>query len=169
MQVVAECDGMMRRGIQTITQRCDDSSKLTQALDDDVLEFFSDAKQKYQQAVKGSIEDRLQSRAVDSGKLHKHFRRLTREVAKNGDSLGLGEIAIDRLRELRQSTAQYDQEVLTKRNTLGHVRELEGPDGWVLEGGDISLDDFAGLRQTFAEHIDAFREIINIIDALDGE
>ena len=169
MQVVAECDELIRRGIQTITHRCDDCKEMIQALDNDVLGFFVETEEKYQRAMGGSLEDRLQTRAIDSGKLHKHFRRLTREIAKNGNSLGLGEMAIDRLRELRRSTAQYDRKVLNKRNTLGHVRESEGPDGWVLEGGNISLTDFPDLRQTFAEHIDAFREMIIIIQTVDGE
>lgn len=166
MQVVAECDEMMRSGIQTITQRCVDSRQMTQDLDSDVLGFFAETKGKYRQAMQGSLEDRLQTRAIDSGKLHKHFRRLTRQLTKNGDSLGLGETDIDRLRELRQSTSEYDLKILKKRNTLGHVRETEGRDGWVLEGGDISLDDFPDLRQTFAEHISAFREMIDIIQTL---
>ena len=90
-------------------------------------------------------------------------------MLKDGNSIGLSDATIDRFRELRQSTSQYDQKVLAKRNTLGHVRESEGPEGWILEGGDISLADFPDLRQTFAEHVDAFREMIDIIHTLDDQ
>lgn len=169
MQVVAECDELMRCGIQTMTRRCDDCGNLVQKLDESVLIFFEEAKAKYEQAMDQSLEDRLKSRSVDSGKLHKHFRRLTRKIAANGGVLGLDGIAIDRLRELRQSTAQYDEAVLYVRNVLGHASESKGPDGWVLEGADFSLADFPVLRQTFAEHIDAFRAMIEIIQTLDCE
>ena len=168
MQVVAECDEMMRHGIQTITTLNEDYRRLTQALDDDVLKFFVETERKFRQSMEGSIEDRIQTRAIDSGKLHKHFRRLTKQMAKDGASLGLGEMDIDRLRELRQNTSQYDQQVLAKRNTLGHARESEGSEGWVLEGGDIKLADFPALRQTFAQHVGAFREMIDIIVKLGG-
>lgn len=169
MQVVAECDDLLRLGSEMMTH-CDDSCKdLLEKLDQDVMEFITDNKNKYQDAMKKSFEERLKTRAVDSNKLYKHFRRLTRELAKNGKSLGLGDTEIDRLRELGRDTSKYDQQVLKKRNILGHVRESEGQNGWTLEGGDISISDFPSLRRTFAEHIIAFREINQIIEKLHVE
>ena len=169
MRVVADCDEMMRSGTRIMT-RCDDGcrSKM-QELDRDVLGFIDGARKKYLAATHGTLDDRLGTRAVDSAKLHKHFRRLTAQVANNGTSLGLDNAAIERLRELRRKTREYDRQVLKKRNILGHVRELEGADGWVLEGGDISLADFPDMRRKFAEHIAAFQDMVAIIKMLDPE
>ena len=129
-----------------MTRWDDGCNKMIQELDNDVIGFIAETEKRYRAAMAGTLDDRFDTRAIDSGKLHKHFRRLTRELTKNGNSPGLEATAIDRLRELRGNTAQYDLQVLRKRNTLGHVRESEGPDGWVLEGGDISLADFPNLR-----------------------
>ena len=169
MRVVAECDELMRHGAQTMTRLDEGCKEMVQKLDDDMIGFFTETEERYRVAMGGTLDDRLETRAIDSGKLHKHFRRLTKELTMTGNSLGLEATAIDRLRELRNSTSQYDPQVLKRRNTLGHVREAEGPDGWVLEGGDISLADFPDLRRTFAKHIDAFREIVDIIETLGGE
>ena len=166
MRVVAECDELMRRGVRTMTGLGGGYEGMIQALDSDVIEFLTDTEGRYRAAMQGTLDDRLNNRAVDSGKLYNHFRRLTKEVAKNGRALGLDSDITDRLRELRRSTSQYHQNVLQKRNTLGHVRELEGPDGWRLEGGDIDLADFPSLRRAFAEHIDAFRTMVNIVENL---
>ena len=167
MRVVAECDELMRRGIQTMMLWDDGCKEMIQELDADVIEFIAETEERYRAAMAGTLDDRFDTRAIDSGKLHKHFRRLTRELTKNGNSSGLEATAIDRLRELRGNTSKYDLMVLRKRNTLGHVRESEGPDGWVLEGGDISLADFPNLRRTFAEHIAAYREMVNIVETVD--
>ena len=166
MRVVADCDELMRSGARIMTNCDDDCKAKVEALDKDVVEFIENTREKYLAATKRELDDRFNTRAVDSAKLHKHFRRLSAEIVKKGDSLGLDSAEIDRLRELRRKTAQYDQLVLKKRNILGHVRESEGSDGWVLEGGGISLEDFPDMRRTFAEHIDAFREMIVIIEAL---
>ena len=116
--------------------------------------------------MNGSLEDRFDTRSIDSGKLNNHFRRLTDMIARNGDSLGLDNDKIDRLRELRKKTSQYDPQILKKRNLLGHVREKKGPEGWTLEGGRIRSTDFPELRRTFTEYNDSFRGMIEIIETL---
>ena len=166
MRVVAECDNIMKAAVLLMNEREPDCAGKVTDLDKDVLEFFEEVKGLYIGAQAGTIDDRLNTRAVDSSKLFKHFRRLTKVVASKPGAFGLDEDKVERLRALRLSTAQYDQAVLKKRNILGHLTEIESNDGWVLVGSDeIRVSDFPALRQEFAFHIGALSEMRSLICA----
>ena len=167
MRVVAECDEILGQAVRFMTENDEGCAAKTKDLDDDVLKFIEEVTEKYKVAMKGGLDGRLKSRAIDSGKLHKHFRRQSKVVTANPDTFGLSKAQVERLRELRQSTAQYDNEVLGTRNVLGHVVEEETEDGWVLSGSkDIQVGHFPAIRQMFATHIDDFAEMRDIICAL---
>ncbi|WP_101341256.1 response regulator [Cereibacter azotoformans] len=164
MRVVAECDNIMKAAVLRMNEREPDCAGRVADLDRDVLSFFEEMRELYTVAQAGTIDDRLNTRAVDSSKLFRHFRRLTQIVAKKPDAFGLNVDQVERLRALRRSTAQYDQAVLMKRNLLGHVTEIESEDGWLLVGSDeIRVSDFPALRQEFASHIGALSEMRNLI------
>lgn len=168
MKVVAECDELMKNAVLGMTLREPKCAEKVVDLDGDVFGFLDDMKGKYEAAVPAGMQERLDTRAVDSTKLFKHFRRLTQIVTANPASFGLDDDQVERLRELRNMNAQYDQVVLKKRNVLGHVTEVEGKDGWVLQGSDeISVADFAEVRRGFATHIDAIREMSDLVLTLD--
>jgi len=137
-------------------------------LDADVLQFIADMKNKYEASIAGDLESRLETRAVDSAKLFRHFRRLTQLAAGDPTTFGLNSEQVERVRELRRSSAQYVENVLNKRNILGHVVEVRGEEGWVLRGSDqIGTSDFPDIRRVFAAHIDAFRELGELVVILD--
>ncbi|BAQ71223.1 hypothetical protein NHU_04101 [Rhodovulum sulfidophilum] len=164
MRVVAECDDIMRHAVLEMTDHEPDCSEKLADLDGDVVNFFDGSKKVYLEATKGTIHDRLNTRAVDSGKLFKHFRRLTKVVTAKPHAFGLDEVEVDRMRELRKSTSKYDPKVLKKRNILGHVTEIETENGWQLSGSDeVQNSDFSDLRQVFAAHIRDFSEMRDII------
>lgn len=160
MRVVAECDALMKATVTAMTTGRQDCRDLLGSLDADVMQHLEKVRARYELASEAGLDERLETFAVDSAKLFKHFRRLTKLAAAKGTEFGLGDEQADRLRELRAESAQFDKDVLGKRNVLGHVREVAGENGWVLEGGDeITIGDFPAIRQTFATYIDAFREI----------
>lgn len=169
MRVVAECDALMKAAMVSMNARDPNCSAKIGELDRDVIEFLEGTKATYEASMSGSLENRIATRAVDSAKIFKHFRRLTRIATSDPETYGLSDEQVERLRELRQLSAQYDQNVLKKRNILGHVNEVQGANGWILEGSaEISISDFAEIRQSFAAHIDAFREMSELVVALDG-
>lgn len=168
MRVVAECDEIMKKAMLSMCARDKGCEDKVAALDDDVLAFIEGMKQSYEASAVDNkdLAARLATRAVDSAKLFKHFRRLTEVVTKNPGNFSLDETKVDRLRELRKNSAQYDQHVLKKRNILGHVFEVQGENGWILEGStEISVSDFPEIRRGFAAHIDAIREISELVAA----
>jgi CheY-like chemotaxis protein len=168
MRVVAECDEVMKKAMSSMCRRDQNCVTKMSELDEDVFGFLTSLKEKYEAAVAGDLDTRLGTRAVDSAKMFKHFRRLTQVVAASPATFGLNEEQVERLRELRRATAQYDQNVLNKRNILGHVIEVEAESGWVLQGSDeISVGDFPDIRRMFAVHIDAFREMSTLVLQLD--
>ncbi|KRV76310.1 response regulator [Pseudomonas citronellolis] len=168
MRVVAECDVIMKEAILSMAARSPECSEKKNELDDDVIGFIEQTKEKYIAAIKGDIEDRLATFAVDSTKLFKHFRRLTQIATNSAEIFGLDEDQSDRLRELRKSSANYDKEVLRKRNILGHVFEAQEASGWVLRGSDeINISDFPDIRRGFAKHIDTLREMNDLVTLLD--
>ncbi len=170
MRVVAECDELMRVAVMSMAARDSACEGKSSDLDEDVLQFMADVKHAYEAAVLGDLVARLETRAVDSAKLFKHFRRLTKIAATSPEAFGLSAEQVDRLRELRKASAQYDQNVLAKRNILGHVVEVKGENGWVLQGSDdINIGDFADIRRTFAAHIDALRDMMRLVTLLDGQ
>ena len=170
MRVVAECDDHMRAAVLSMSSRHASCAGLVTDLDGDVISFLDGAKTDYEAAAKGDLQARLDTRAVDSAKLFKHFRRLTSFVTKEPDDFGLNTEQVERLRELRTMSAQYIGHVLGKRNILGHVAEVEGEAGWVLQGSDeITTNDFPEIRRTFATHIDAMREMRALVTLLDGQ
>lgn len=168
MRVVAECDALMTAAMLSMCNRDPNCSAKMSDLDKDVYEFLDSMKKKYEDAAVGDdLSSRLDTRAVDSMKLFKHFRRLIKVAANNPATFNLSDELVERLRELNKSSAKYDQAVLTKRNILGHVIEAQGEDGWVLEGSDeISVRDFPDIRRGFATHIDAFREMQELVSVL---
>lgn len=170
MRVVAECDALMRAAMLSMCKRDPNCSGKVTDLDKDVLEFMESMKVSYEAAVARDLDGRLATRAVDSAKLFKHFRRLTQIAAGDPLTFGLNEEQVERLRELRRVSAQYDKNVLRKRNILGHVIEVQGESGWVLEGSnEISVGDFPEIRRIFAAHIDAFREMGGLVVLLDKQ
>ena len=89
MKVVAECDEVMRGAVLSMSARdsvC--ASKITD-LDADVVAYLSDVSASYQTATANDLADRLGTRAVDSAKLFKHFRRLTQVAVARPASFGL--------------------------------------------------------------------------------
>jgi CheY-like chemotaxis protein len=169
MRVVAECDELMKAAVLSMCNRDASCADKSNELDLDVVKFLEEMMEKYKAAIEGDLAGRLNTRAVDSAKLFKHFRRLTQVATKYPQTFGLDESKVERLRELRSSSAQYDQKVLIKRNILGHVIEVKGENGWVLQGSnEISVTDFPDLRRVFAAHIDAIREIKEIVVFLDA-
>lgn len=169
MRVVAECDDLMKVAMLSMCARDGKCADKVADLDNDVLKFLDGVKQAYEDSQSKDLIARIETRAVDSMKLFKHFRRLTEIAAANPASFGLDDTGADRLRELRNSSSQYYQKVLHKRNLLGHVVEVEGNAGWVLRGSDeITVNDFADIRRVFAEHIEAFREMRQLVTLLDS-
>jgi len=170
MRVVAECDEHMKASVLSMSARDPACAMKIGELDEDVLMFLDGLKQSYQESLDGGVPARLGTRAVDSAKLFKHFRRLTRVAAANPATFGLNQVQVERLRELRARTAQYDPNVLRKRNILGHVTEIEGENGWTLQGSDeITAADFPEIRQSFAAHIADLREARQLVTVLDDE
>lgn len=166
MRVVAECDEIMKSAVLMMSEASPDCSATLDSLDSDVFSFISSMEQSYRSVLSDGISGRLGTRAVDSAKLFSHFRRLTRIVTRSKDSFRLTEEQLDRLMELRDASAQYVQNVLQKRNVLGHVVEIKGDEGWVLQGtAEIKASDYPEIRRQFAVNIDALREMSSIIAA----
>ncbi|CUX58888.1 response regulator [Rhizobium oryzihabitans] len=164
MRVVAECDDLMKKAIQCMAVRDPNCAAKVSELDEDVLTFVMSMKEKYEAAVEADLDTRFGTFAVDSTKLFKHFRRLTQVVASDPKPFGLSDEQVERLRELRRLSAQYDQKVLKKRNILGHVIEIKSDTGWVLQGSnEIGVGDFPEIRRVFAAHIDALREMSDLV------
>lgn len=170
MRVVAECDDLMKGAVLSMSGRDPNCANKITDLDDDVVKFMEGIRTAYETSRAGDLSTRLETRAIDSAKLFKHFRRLTRIVVADPTLFGLTDGQVERLRELRTTSGQYDPEVLKRRNILGHVVEVQGEQGWVLQGSDeISVSDFPDIRRAFAAHIDAFREMKLLVTHLDGE
>lgn len=165
MRVVSECDEIMKRAMLSMCSQDQGCAEKVTELDNDVFSFIDSMKACYSDAAIGNdLSARLGTRAVDSAKLFKHFRRLTEIVAKNPIVFQLDYTQVDRLRELRKCSAEYDKNVLKKRNILGHVFEERGENGWILKGSDeISVSDFPDIRRGFAAYIDALREIGELV------
>ena len=164
MRVVAECDELMKNAMLSMCDRNLKCAEKVAELDSDVLKFIDEMKANYSIAIEGNLATRLDTRAVDSSKLFKHFRRLTKIATSDPTTFGLDEVSLDRLRELRQQSAQYASLVLHKRNVLGHVVEEQTETGWVIRNSEeISVRDFADIRKSFAEHIDAIRGICSLV------
>lgn len=170
MRVVAECDELMKSAILSMTARDATCAAKVTELDKDVLKSFETFKIKYEEAIVIDLPARLMTRAVDSAKLFKHFRTLTKVAVSQPDNFDLDADKVERLRELRQNSAQYIESVLGKRNILGHVIEVQEQTGWVLKGSDeIGVSDFPDIRRVFAAHIDAFREMCTLVTLLNSQ
>lgn len=170
MRVVAECDELMKTAMLSLVSRDRACADKVNDLDLEVFKFLEEQQDRYKKAVAGELSHRLSSRIVDSSKVFGHFRRLTAQVASDPGSFGLVDAQVERLRELRKGSSQYVEQVLKKRNVLGHVVEVAGERGWVLQGSkDISAEDFPDIRRTFALYIDTIREINRIVVPLDAE
>ena len=170
MRVVAECDDIMKGAVLSMNARNVDCASKVSDLDEDVLKQLNDFQGRYGAAQQAGLEERLATRAIDSAKIFMHFRRLTKVAVGAGTAFGLDEQGVERLRELRKVTAGYDPKVLRRRNVLGHVMEVQGDKGWVLQGSsEINIDDFAEIRRDFALHIDALREMADLVQTLDRQ
>lgn len=170
MRVVAECDEIMRSAVLSMSVRDPNCAAKATDLDAEVLKFLDGSRNAYEAACSQDLNARLETRAIDSAKLFGHFRRLTKVVAANPNVFGLDQIQVERLRELRTASAQYDPQVLRKRNVLGHVIEVQGAQGWALQGSDeVAVGDFPDIRRAFASHIDALREMKRLVTLLDGD
>ena len=169
MRVVAECDELMKTAVIDLSRRDPECADMVSALDDDVRNFIGEMQERYEESTKGDLDSRLCTRAVDSAKLFGHFRRLTKQALKNQTSLGLNAHQVDRIRELRRQSAGYNELVLKRRNILGHVIEVQGPNGWVLTGStEMGVSDFPDVRRSFATHIAAIRELNQLLTAADA-
>lgn len=170
MRVVAECDELMKTAMLSMVSRDKACADKVNELDTEVFSFLQQQQDRYKEAVAGELSHRLTSRVVDSSKVFGHFRRLTALVASDPQSFGLDGAQVERLRELRRGSSQYVEQVLNKRNVLGHVVEVAGERGWVLHGSkEISAEDFPDIRRTFALYIDIIREMNRIVVPLDAE
>jgi CheY-like chemotaxis protein len=170
MRVVAECDDIMKDAVLSMNARHAECASRVGNLDEDVLNHLDEAKGKYETARQAGLEERLATRAIDSAKLFNHFRRLTKVAVGAAADFGLDHERIERLRELRETTKSYPQEVLDRRNVLGHVMEVQGEQGWVLQGSsEISTGDFADIRRVFALYIDALREMADLLTTIDRQ
>jgi CheY-like chemotaxis protein len=166
MRVVSDCDVSMKEAVIQLSARDQECADKLTELDGDVIDHLDKQRTKYQEAILKGIEERIDTFAVDSAKLFRHFRRLTLVVVNNPARFDLTGEQTDHLREMRTRSAQYVENVLKKRNVLGHVREVESEAGWALEGGeDISAADFPEIRRSFAGHLSAIRSIAAIINA----
>ena len=164
MRVVAECDQIMKGAVLHISNTDPESQKRLGELDEDVINFMTGMKEKYEASMHHGLEERLSTRAVDSAKLFSHFRRLTRTATSNPTAFNLNKEQIEKLKALRANSAQYDMDVLQKRNILGHVIEIRSSEGWVLQGNkEINVGDFPDIRQVFAKYIGALREMSDIL------
>jgi CheY-like chemotaxis protein len=168
MRVVAECDELMRTAMVLMCERDPKCADKLPELDRDVIAFLDGQKENYVSSCENGLDARLDTRAIDSAKLFKHFRRLVRVVTANPQDFGLNRDGSDALRELNQRSVNYIEQVLHKRNILGHVREEKEATGWVLKGNDdIRPSDFAELRKAFAVHIETFREMGSLMTNVD--
>lgn len=164
MRVVAECDQIMKGAVLHISNADPESKKRLGELDKDVTDFITGMKEKYEASMHYGLEERLSTRAVDSAKLFSHFRRLTRAATSNPTVFNLNKDQTEKLKALRADSAQYDIDVLQKRNILGHVIEIRSSEGWVLQGNkEINVGDFPDIRQVFAKYIGALREMSDIL------
>ncbi|WP_246675203.1 response regulator [Mesorhizobium sp. B2-3-4] len=168
MRVVAECDSVMKTAVLSMSARDPNCAAKMADLDAEVHKFITDMGKKYEAVISGDLSGRLDTRVIDSAKLFKHFRRLTQVAAGDPNTFGLDAGQVERLRELRTLSAQYNDKVLNRRNILGHVVEVQGPEGWVLQGSnEITVGDFPEIRRIFAAHIDALRELSELVVLLD--
>lgn len=164
MRVVAECDELMKHAITTLYEADTSCSDMVTELDTEVIDSIESLQTKYVAAQSLTLNDRFNTRAIDSMKLHKHFRLLIKKITKNGSTFNLTPEQADRVRELSIKSKHYQTEVLERRNILGHVKEVEKEDGWYLEGNNaLHSRDFPELRRVFAARISDFTEIVNII------
>jgi len=169
MRVVAECDIVMKDAVLSMSSFDPDGEKRLAELDAEVLAFIKSMQEKYEASIPNGIEGRLSTRAIDSAKLFSHFRRLSKVATKNPESFNLNDNQVDRIRELRASSSNYVSQVLQKRNILGHAIEIQGEEGWILQGSDnINVGDFPEIRRVFALYIDALREMSEILMAADA-
>lgn len=168
MRVVAECDELMKEAVLAMSSRDGACQVLVEKLDEDVLSFIANLESDYKASMESTLDARLRTRGVDSAKLFHHFRRLTKVAARNSATFGLDEDEADRFRELRLVNARYENEVLLRRNTLGHAIELRTDEGWVIEGKtEMRSADFPEMRRHFAAHIDAVRELAQLVSPED--
>lgn len=168
MRVVAECDELMKSAVLSMSGRDPNCADKLVELDAEVVKFMEGIQSAYETAKTGDLRSRLDTRVIDSMKLFGHFRRLTKVVVADPGLFGLSQDQVERLRELRKASAQYDPQVLKTRNVLGHVIEVEGDQGWILQGSnEIAVGDFPDIRRTFSAHIDAFREMNQLVTLLD--
>lgn len=166
MRVVAECDEIMRKTVVAMAGFDSDHTSRLSELDADVFQFMDGVRSAYENSLSSGIEGRLNTRAVDSAKLFNHFRRVIKVVIRSPEEFGLSAESVDRIRELRKDTANYVNNVLQRRNVLGHVVEVKSAEGWVLSGSsEIGVSDFPDIRRLFAVNIDALREISAILIA----
>ncbi|MBA1191038.1 response regulator [Pseudomonas entomophila] len=164
MRVVAECDAIMKEAVLAISEKDPDGENSLRSLDEEVIKYLNSSISKYQESQAHDLSARLDTRAVDSAKLFGHFRRSIKAVTKSPNDFGIRDTDLDRLRELRALTSRYAEEVLAKRNILGHVVEIQSAQGWTLSGrDDISASDFPDIRRSFALYIDAIRGINEIV------
>ena len=131
MRVVAECDGILTEAIRFMIGHENKCAGMMEKLDSDVRQSLTKRREKYEAAAGANdLDARLETRAIDSSRLYRHFREQSRIVIRNSEAFGLSPEQAERIRELRGMTSGYEQKVLNIRNALAHALEREEPDGW---------------------------------------
>ena len=74
MRVVAECDDLMKAAVTSMSARDPACADKVTELDQEVLKFLAEAKEKYETSQTADLVARLETRVVDSAKLAAHFR-----------------------------------------------------------------------------------------------
>jgi len=151
MGVVGRCDNDLRRFLSVIHDKADDSGRvlLASKLDEIVSAGQQSAVKKYAECQ--DFASRLDSRAVTSF----HLQKLALAVTKGHN----------RYAECRKLLCEYDKQVLSPRNSLGHSIEKRGDYGWEVEtlnGETLTVDDFVTLRNDFHVHLANIAKIAEI-------
>lgn len=182
IKVVADCDELIKKSILQLCETFPICRDAVTELDDDVLSFFQEAVQNYNDVQKKGIEERFQSHLIDSMKSFKHLRRLTGTILNNKEINIDGKIKED-IKYLRNNTKKYDKDVLCKRNLFAHVKEVKTKNGLELvqekfqkengyksgaktSEGNLTPADYPDIRQTFATYFTNFREMAKLIETL---
>ncbi|WP_025886073.1 response regulator [Asaia prunellae] len=168
MRVVAECDAIMKEAVIYLSATDDSCAAILTEMDNDVFEHIDEVKKRYQASMGNSVQARLDTFAVDSAKLFAHFRRLSKKILSNPNSIRLSTAQIDELRNLNRKTSNYVVAVLNRRNALGHAKEMRTAEGWKLDGNSgIKISDFPMIRRDFAVYKEAFESIRKLITSSD--
>jgi len=146
--VVGKCDDELKKILHAIYLATDKAgkAKLNGAFDEAVARAAESSAAGYQRV--GKFADKLSCRAASSFVLYKVALATLREHKG--------------LEGQREKLVSYKEEVLDKRNVLGHATEEQAEDGWIVTSTTappIGSADFPLLRQNLASHLANVRAI----------